>query len=292
MAKKKPRSTSSGSKEVAFYYPGPVWRAGDWIKNLILFFDGIALLVPNYIKDKPYIVDPAIAAGLENEGLLHILEPERVVDKAATEKLAATMIEVIESGALDQLSKDNTRFHELSHSRLGSYGDPGLADAVFQKLKARGLARDTENGVSIPMHPLVRGLVLVLLAQILRPCGNQFGFELSPATDRFEVVASLRDLLSLPTTPSSGHVVGLDLETVGVDLGPIPIDEVLSFRRQHLKEHRAYARADRLFVAELSLLPEENELRFLTTDRRKFGILLPIFGEPREKHGSDRPTSA
>ena len=107
MAKKKPRSTSSGSKEVAFYYPGPVWRAGDWIKNLILFFDGIALLVPNYIKDKPHIVDPAIAAGLENEGLLHILEPERVVDKAATEKLAATMIEAIESSAFDQLAKDN-----------------------------------------------------------------------------------------------------------------------------------------------------------------------------------------
>src|SRR5580658_3175036 len=71
-------------KELAFYYPGPVWHSGDWIKNLILFFDGIALLVPDYIKDKPHIVDPSIAAGLENEGLLHILEPEKIVDKAAT----------------------------------------------------------------------------------------------------------------------------------------------------------------------------------------------------------------
>jgi len=43
-------------KELAFYYPGPVWHSGDWIKNLILFFDGIALLVPDYIKDKPDIV--------------------------------------------------------------------------------------------------------------------------------------------------------------------------------------------------------------------------------------------
>src|SRR5260370_4766490 len=173
------------------------------------------------------------------------------------------MTEIIESGALDRLAKENAQFQELSHSRLGSDGDPGLADAVFQKLKSRRLARDTEDGVSIPMHPLVRDLVLVLLAQILRPCGDQFGFELSPATDRFQVVESLRDLLSLPTTPSSGHVVSLDLETVGVDLGPVPIDEVLSVRRDNLKEHPAYARAVRRFVAELSLLPEKKRTKAL-----------------------------
>lgn len=263
MARKKAAPASRGDREVAFYYPGPVWHVGDWIKNLILFFDGIALLVPNYIRDKPHIVDPAIAAGLEKENLLHIMEPEKIIDKAATEKLAAAITEVIKSGALDSLAKENTPFHELSYSRLGSYGDPGLADAIFRNLKARGLARDTQDGVSIPMHPLVRGLVLVLLAQILRPYGKQFSFELSPATDRFQVVEALRDLLSLPTIPSSGHVVSLDLETVGVDLGPVPIDEVLSFRRQHLKEHRAYARAVRHFVEELTLLSEKRRTRAL-----------------------------
>jgi hypothetical protein len=76
--KQKPK-VGGGEHELAFYYPGPVWHSGDWIKNLILFFDGIALLVPNYIKDKPDIVDPPIAAGLRQEGLLHILEPEKIV---------------------------------------------------------------------------------------------------------------------------------------------------------------------------------------------------------------------
>jgi len=256
MARRKPTAESSPLKEVVFYYPGPVWHVGDWIKNLILFFDGIALLVPNYIKEKPHLVDPAITAGLEREGLLHILEPEKLVDKAATEKLAATMAKVIGSGALDDLSKEKTAFHELSHSRLGYYGDPRLADALFKELKARKLARDTEDGVSIPMHPLVRGLVLVLLAQILREYGPRLGFELSPATDRLKVVDALRSLLSIPSAPSMGRVVSLDLETVGADLGPVPIDEVLSFRREHITEHRAYARAIRTFVAQLSLLPE------------------------------------
>jgi hypothetical protein len=31
--------------EIVFYYPNPMWRSGNWIKNLILFFDGVGLLV-------------------------------------------------------------------------------------------------------------------------------------------------------------------------------------------------------------------------------------------------------
>ncbi len=48
-----------------------MWDRGDWVKNLILFFDGVALLVPEYMKDKPRILDPAIVAGLEQHNLLH-----------------------------------------------------------------------------------------------------------------------------------------------------------------------------------------------------------------------------
>lgn len=259
----KKRHAVLADKELAFYYPGPVWHSGDWIKNLILFFDGIALLVPDYIKDKPDTVDPAIAAGLRNERLLYILEPEKIIDKAATKKLADAMSAVIASGALDSLAKGSTEFHELSFSRLGSYGDHALATEIFESLKKRGLARESEDGVSIPMHPLVRALVLVLLAQILRPHGTAINAELSPATDRPHLIGALTELLSVSPAPSSGHVVASDLETVSVDLGPVPIDEVLAFRRGHLKEHRAYARAVRRFVRELSRLSEKERTKAL-----------------------------
>jgi hypothetical protein len=45
--------TPSEPRELAFYDPNPMLSYGDWIKNLILFFDGIALLVPDYMKDRP-----------------------------------------------------------------------------------------------------------------------------------------------------------------------------------------------------------------------------------------------
>lgn len=77
----------------------------------------------------------------------------------------------------------------------------------------------------------------------------------------FGWLKGLQNLLSIPGTPSSGHVVSLDLETVGVDLGPVPVDEVLDFRRDHLEEHRAYARAIRGFIEKLSLLPEKERTK-------------------------------
>ena len=82
------------SKEIAFYYPGPMWRHDDWIKTMILFFDGIGILLPDYLKGKPEREDPAIAIPLREQGLLHILEPEQIVDTAATEKLSVAMAEL------------------------------------------------------------------------------------------------------------------------------------------------------------------------------------------------------
>jgi hypothetical protein len=39
------------------------------------------------------------------------------------------------------------------------------------------------------------------------------------------LIDALVGLLSLPTSPSSGHVVPFDLATVGVDLSAVPMDE-------------------------------------------------------------------
>ena len=262
-----PTKQPSASKEIAFYYPGPMWRGSDWIKTLILFFDGIGLLLPNYMQGKPEYEDPTIALPLKDKGLLHILEPEKIVDKEATQTLSTAMVEIIKSGGLDSLDK-NTRFHEISYSRLGGYGDEKLAKQLLLDLKAKGLAKDSEDGVSIPMHPMVRSLILVLLSQILRPYGEKLGAELSPATDRPDVIEALKELLSLPNAPSAPHVVALDLETVSVDLRLVPMDEVLGFRETHRKEHRAYIRSIRTLTRELSKLPDEEREEVLK-DRRE-----------------------
>lgn len=240
--------------EFAFYYPGHIWGSGEWIKNLILFFDGIALLVPEYKRFEPELLDPYIATPLADRGLLRILSADSVVDEDATRRLAEAITHFISSGALDKLAGEKTAFHELSRSRLGYYGDQKLSEAILKELKKRGLARDTEDGLSIPMHPKVRVLVLTLLSQILRAQGNNIGLDLSPATDRPQLVHALNELLSIPGSPSTAAVVAFDLEAVGVDLSGVPMDEVLSFKAEHRDKHQAYARTVRKFVRELSPL--------------------------------------
>jgi hypothetical protein len=224
-----------------------MWTHGDWVKNLILFFDGIALLVPDYMRDRPYELDPALVAGLQETGLLAILEPETFIDRPAAESLATALTGFIASGALDSLP-ETSEYHALSRSRLGYMADPGLADMLIDELRARGLAQPSADGVSIPLHPLVRYLVLVLLAQILRPTGRDSGLDLAPATDRPEIQQALGQFLELPAMPSAGHVVARDLETVSVDLGPVPLDEVLDFRAAHGDEFQRYARDLRAFT--------------------------------------------
>ena len=250
--------SSTEHPEVAFYYPGWIWHSDNALKNLLLFFDGVALLVPEYMKERPEQFVPEIATPLLDANLLHLLKPEKMVDKATTEKLAEALTNIITSGVLDSLATEQTRYHELSYSRLGGYGDAGLAQMIIEKLKARGLARDSEDGVSVPLHPKVRLLVLVLLSQILPLQGANFGLALEPATDRLEWVEALREFFSLLSLPSTGNVVATDIETVGVDLSLVPLDEVLSFRIEHREDYRAYRRAVKKFVRYLSLLPEDD----------------------------------
>lgn len=48
------------------YHHEPYWHAhqSDWIKSLLLFFDGVAVLVPDYMRDRPLFTDPTLAQPL------------------------------------------------------------------------------------------------------------------------------------------------------------------------------------------------------------------------------------
>jgi len=246
--------------EVAFYYPGHLWQSSEWIKSLLLFFDGVGLLVPEYKLGEPETIEPFLAGPLRDQGLLHYFVADKMVDKDATKDLAQAVESLILSGALDVLTKKDTAFHEISMSRMGYYGDEELASQLFSALKQRGLARDSQDGVSIPLHPLVRYLILTLLAQILRPKGVESGLVLSPATDQFQVVRALTDFLSISQLPSAGHVIAFDLQSITVDLSTVPLDEVLAFRAENIKEHRNYIRSARRFARELSSIPEGDRI--------------------------------
>jgi hypothetical protein len=246
--------------DLAYLYE-PTWRysAGDWVKSLLLFFDGIALLVPDYMYDQPLLTDPVLAQPLDDQGLLHRLSPESLIDEVTSDSLTDLLDGLIEQGAFDDLDP-RTAFVELSYSRLGGHAQGNLTDIVLEQLRERGLARPTEDGVSIPLHPVVRAFVLVVLPQLLRAPAEAAGYALQPVTEAPRTLQALRDTLNLGELPTAGHVVAADLQKVALDLSSIPLDEVLGFRADHGAEYRRYARDLRLFVRDLApLQPLERE---------------------------------
>jgi hypothetical protein len=255
-------------RDVAYLHE-PYWvpGQGDWIKSLLLFFDGIALLVPDYMYERPLFTDPTLAQPLAEQELLHRLSPETLVDQATAEALTELLDRLITGGTFDDLCRD-TAFLQLSLSRLGRPAAPSLTDVVLEQLRDRGLANTSEDGVSVPLHPAVRSFVLAMLPQLLRAPAEAAGYALQPVSPRTWQVQAFLEALDTPALPTTGHVIALDLEQVTLDLTPVALDEVLDFRRQHGAEHRAYVRDLRHFLRDLALLDHEDREQAFA-DRRE-----------------------
>ena len=252
--------------DIAYYYPAPYWgmREIGWVKSLLLFFDRIAILLPDYMYGRHHMADPALAEPLEDQGLLEVLEPTTWVDHEMTTSLAEVVNGLLANGVFDDLSTD-VHYHELSRSRLGYGADVDLAVSLVSKLQDRGLARPSEDGVSAPLHPIVRTTILVILAQLARSAGNKQNLSVHPATNDRCAIQDLIDTLSRDRMPSRDKVIAFDLEPVSFDLESVPLDELLQFRAEHHAEHRAYMRDLRGFMAELGEIsdPAERESQLL-----------------------------
>ena len=263
-----PKDSDSQLLDVAYYYPEPYWRAdeGDWLKNLLLFFDTVAILLPRYMRGRNVDADPALAGPMEQQGLLRVLEPEEYVDQEVTENLTEILVELITGGAFGGLDHE-VPYQELSRSRMGWDADVELAGMVTDELLRLGLALPSRDGVSNPLHPLVRSTILILLSQLVRSAGKRHGLDLHPVTASHSIMNDFMKTLALNSMPSAAHIVALDLEIVSLDLTLIPLNEILDFRKEHGDSYRAYARDLRRFIATLSPLPGD-ERAALIADRQ------------------------
>jgi hypothetical protein len=257
-------------RDIAYYYPAPYWREreGDWIKSLLLFFDEVAILLPDYMRGRHRVADPSLAAPLEDQGLLRILEPTEWIDGDMAKKLAAVIGDLLVEGIFDGLPQ-TPYFAELSQSRMGYGADVELAGSLVEELRKRGLARSSEDGVSIPLHPVVRTTILVILGQLARGVGERRGLTLHPASDSPIAASDLVSTLSRELMPSCDNVVMLDLEPVSLDLSLIPLDDVLQLREEHRDAHREYMRSLRGFMVELGQIEDPVERESIILQRRE-----------------------
>ena len=256
--------------DVAYCYPAPYWGLPEvgWVKTLLLFFDKVSILLPSYMYGRHHLADPVLAEPLEDLGLLEVLDPETWIDDRMTKALADAIIGLLAKGVFDDLPKD-VYFHELSQSRIGYGADIDLAKWVVLELQEKGLARPSEDHVSVPMHPVVRTTILVILAQIIRSGGMERNLAIHPATSDSNAIRGLVETLSGERMPSRDNVISLDLEAVSFNLDPVPLDELLEFRTEHKTAHRAYMLSLRGFMAELSDTTNPEERNTSLQERRQ-----------------------
>jgi hypothetical protein len=260
-------TVTSNSKPVAYWYPQPYWsdhEAGH-IKNLLPFFDHVAILLPNYMYGRHREANPWLVGPLEEMGLLRVLEPGEFVDQRMTSRLHEIVGGLLASGAFDDLAIPSSEYgyQELSRSRLGWDADLGLSTDLIDELTRRRLALPSADGVSVPLHPLVRTCILVVLSQLAPEAGAEIGLELLPVTPSRERISDLLSILRLPGMASGGQVVAIDTETVGLDLSAAPLDAVLEFREAHGPGCRAYMRNVREFVRTVSALDASEQTEAL-----------------------------
>lgn len=82
-------------------------------------------------------------------------------------RMAETVRGLFDNCVFDDLPKE-VQFHELTQSHLGCGVDVDLAELLVTELQAKGLAKPCEDGVSIPLHPVVCTTILVIPAQLAR----------------------------------------------------------------------------------------------------------------------------
>ncbi len=256
--------------DVAYYYPAPYWmlRKSDWVKSLLLFFDQIAILLPDYMYGLHEAADPTLAGHMEDRGLLRVLEPKEWIDEKMANQLAEIIVGLLTDGAFDNLPK-HKYFQELSRSRIGYGVDMDLSDFLVEELKAKGLARPSEDGVSVPLHPTVRTTILVILAQLSRRAGTKHGLAVHPTTNAPDSIEDLSAVLSGNKMPSCGKVIEFDLQHVSFDMGLVPLDEIIQFRDEHRDAHSTYMHNLQQFMAELADTEILEEREVLLLERRQ-----------------------
>ena len=256
------------SPDVGYCYPAPFWSQRDsgWVKSLLLFFDRLSILLPDYMYGRHQLADPTLVIPLEERGLLQVIDPNDWVDEEMTEQLAEIVVELLTERAFDDLP-EVPYFHELSQSRMSYGADVGLEDMLVEELEARGLARPSEDGVSIPLHPTVRTAILVMLGQLSRAARARGNLTIHPVTNNQRAIDDLIATLAKDRMPSAGRVITLALQQVSFDLDPIPLDDLLEFREEHQDDHKDYTRDLHRFMIELSGIEDPGEREALLITR-------------------------
>ena len=242
-------------REFAHYYGDWIWEEEltDWVKSLLLFFDGIALGLPEKRAERLIESDSVLAQPLAELGLLHNYWPDAWAKRSNIE-LPEGLREFFRR--MEEIFKRVPIGGTLSEADLRSLDaavtDPELRDVTKNYGIRVSRAKQTFGDAPSQQRALTIASVSMFLVENINEVAIQ------PVIDDEDAAAFVAAIIGSHDNGRAKVMTG-DLRHVGIDLQAVPLDEVLDFRRQHGSEYRAYSQEVRQFVLELSLLSEVDQ---------------------------------
>ena len=257
---------SSTLARTAYYTDGIAWGSLNWPKSMLLFFEKVAVLVPTAEQDSFERSDEAVIAGLREHDVLKVLRPTDLVDANASHRIVQQLREAADK-IPDAAEPDPGAPMLLYLEKLGNGPEADQVRELANQLHKAGVAKPFVHGQSMVIRPGLGYLVLDAIAREAARTGQQLGLDLHPS----RCVGTQRDLFPIDRRVDmcvGATVVHTDLEEVGVDLGPVPIGEILDFRKQHADLLDRYRVGLREFSSQLAATPFA-ERQVLLRERRE-----------------------
>jgi len=256
--------------EFAHYYADWIWgrQDADWMKSLLLFFDGIALAVPPEMATALIESEAHLAQPLMEQGLLRNYKPElwlgtSYIDQVRDFEQGATKI-IQWDAASDQVNIIPMR--ELIKFPAESYFLNNVYDCVSIEVLARAkFLTDAQSGQLGSQTQYMRALLVGITSRML--IQNIKEVAIQPVINSNGAALFVASMIGPPAGNAQPEIVVGDLAEVGIDLTVVPLDEVLDFRKQYGSEYRDYSREIREFVLSLSLMTEDERLTAISARR-------------------------
>jgi len=277
-------------QEFAYFYSDWIWptESIDWMKSLLLFFDGCAISLPNELAMRMIDNDPTLAGALYEQDLLKNFQPGDWLDEVSATHLCRTLERYITTIGWRAYREPLT----ISSSHWGRDLVPQMAKTLTEMMLERGIVtRGGHHEDLVLMRPQVRHLILTLYALALSnqvAIKSQHAISVEPVTDNYSVLSDFVDPQRSATCPIDYDywphdyldtsppifkmsVISRDiswamakLKIGSFDLSAVPLDELLDFKAQQGAHYRAYARSVRDFVQKLNTDGgETNRLKLL-----------------------------
>ncbi len=273
---------ASVSKSFALYHPGPLWVQGASLKELLFFFDGVCVVVPEWAVDLAF-PNPETSEPLREMGMLKVFTPRQLLDDSGRQSIATTVSDIVDSGAVDTFEVANWPQHlslrsiqrRVGHSEAdlqavleAAFRRDGIvfdniayagirvvrddARDVWDLLQGHNLARLTTEGI-IAMSPRLSSVLRATALPHFIEGGARAGFLLHPVTDQLSAFRNLHSQLAhIGIPPSVAQICLADLDVFAPDLSDVPLERVLAFREEHRAQLDAYMVSVRSLAAALT----------------------------------------